>query len=118
MKRDMDLARTILEQVEDKSDGTNWVDLVVPDRTQAELGYHVMLLDQAGLLTAEEVSNTEIQYWRAIKLTWDGHEFLDAIRNDTVWSKVKETAKEKGSAMPFEIIKQLAMKFAASLFGL
>src|SRR5262245_38120038 len=100
MKRDMDLARTILEQVEEKSEGTGDVALDIPGRTQREISYHVMLLNQAGLLDAIDVSNSETGlYWLAVSLTYQGHEFLDAIRNDTVWNKVKQTVKEKGASI-------------------
>ncbi|EOV9525803.1 DUF2513 domain-containing protein [Bacillus cytotoxicus] len=27
--------------------------------------------------------------WIYSSLTWEGHEFLDAIKNDTVWNNVK-----------------------------
>ena len=46
------------------------------------------------------------------------HEFLDAIRNDTVWNKVKATVKEKGGAIPFEVLKLLAIQAAKSVFGI
>jgi hypothetical protein len=119
MNRDMDLARQILEQVEEKSQGLGAVHLDLPGRVQKEISYHVMLLNQAGLLKATDVSNSETGLaWLPISLTYQGHEFLDAIRNDTVWKKVKETVKEKGGSIPFEILKALALKFAGSVFGI
>jgi hypothetical protein len=121
MKRDMDLAREILEQVEEKSQGIGSVRLEIPDHSENEIGYHVMLLGEAGLLVAKELGDTGDTGWEgwvALKMTWEGHEFLDAIRNDTVWNKVKEVAKEKGGGLTFEVIKALALKFASSLFGL
>ena len=33
---------------------------------------------------------------RIIGLTWSGHELLDNVRNDTVWSAVKQKAKKFG----------------------
>jgi hypothetical protein len=38
--------------------------------------------------------------WRATSLTWQGHEFLDSVRRDTVWQKVKLFVAEKGGLRP------------------
>ena len=48
-------------------------------------------------------------------LTWQGHEFLDAIKNDSVWQKLKSMAAEKGIAMPFEIVKASAITLVKGL---
>ena len=116
MKRDMDLARKILEQVEEKSKGVGVVNLDIPNYPPDEVSYNVMLLAQAGLLKANDCTSSMGLLWIPRTLTWTGHEFLDAIRNDTVWNKVKETAKEKGGAITFEAIKALAAHLAVSIF--
>lgn len=41
-------------------------------------------------------------------MTWDGHEFLDKIREDTVWNKTKDLIKEKGLPMALEVVKNVA----------
>ena len=119
MKRDMDLARNILQQVEAKDPGfsASWE---CPDNhTEEEFYEHVKLLKDAGFLEAD-IQPTNLGTVIAIpkRLTWEGHEFLDAIKNDTVWKKVKEIVKEKGGSIPFEILKALAVKIAGSLFGI
>jgi hypothetical protein len=117
MKRDMELAREILRQVEEKSQGMGWVNVDVPGHSEQEVSYHIMLLHGAGLLEANDLSSSMGLDWRARKLTWEGHEFLDAIKNDTVWGKLKATVKEKGGAIPFEVLKAVAIKLAMSVFG-
>jgi hypothetical protein len=54
----------------------------------------------------------------AKNLTWEGHEFLDAARNETVWNSTKETAKQYGGSIPLELMKGLLMKAASSYLGL
>lgn len=117
MKRDLDLTRNILEQIEEKSNGMPGMVLDLPGHTENEVSYHVKVLSEAGLLTAMDLTDSMGLDWRPISLTWHGHEFLDAIRNETVWKKIKETVKEKGGAIPFEILKTLAIQFAGSVFG-
>ncbi|MFM4928558.1 DUF2513 domain-containing protein [Aeromonas veronii] len=51
----------------------------------------------------------------ATRLTWAGHEFLDAIRSDTVWNKTKETFTTKGLDMTFDLIKTVAGGVATAL---
>jgi hypothetical protein len=103
MKRDMELVREILRRVEDHQQAMGWVPLDIPGHSREEVSYHVMLLAQAGLLEATDLVSTAGFLYEAKRLTWAGHEFLDAIRNDTVWNKVKETVKEKGGAIPLEM---------------
>lgn len=40
--------------------------------------------------------NGNINITRIIGLTWKGHEFLDNIRDNTVWNAVKEKASKFG----------------------
>lgn len=119
MKRDMDLVRDILRQVEEKSDGAGCGDMDFPGRSEEQVYYHIMILGEAKLLEVEDRSNFEHpMVFIPIRLTWQGHEFLDAIKNDTVWSKVKEAVKEKGGNIPFAVLSTLAVKIVAAHFGL
>ena len=52
------------------------------------------LLYQAGLIDAENDSGADDFEWIPISLTWQGHEFLDVARNDTVWKKLTGKLKE------------------------
>jgi len=119
MKRDMDLARKILQQIEEKSDGLRCESLDLPDHSRAEIAYHLKLLKEARLIEGLDFTSSETGLEIMPKcLTWQGHEFLDAIKNDTVWNKVKETVKEKGGAIPFEILKAFALQVAKGIFGI
>jgi hypothetical protein len=42
-----------------------------------------------------------------IRLTGVGHEFLDAARNERIWSKTKDILKKQALTLPFELMKQL-----------
>jgi len=119
MKRDMDLIRTILLQIEEKGGNPfGSVALAIPDHSPAAVSHHILLLHDAGLIHATDDSTTAEFRMEANRLTWEGHEFLDAARNDTVWNKAKDIVKEKGGTIPFEVLKGLLIKLAASLVGL
>jgi excisionase family DNA binding protein len=114
MKLDLELARQILEQVEEKSNGQRPVHLVISGYRTEEISDHVRQLHRAGLLEATDRSTSEREcYWVAVDLTGEGYEFLDAIRNNTVWNKLKETVKEKGGSTSFEVVKGWALRYRA-----
>ncbi len=107
MKRDMDLARAILLAVEEKGgpDGGSEIDIGFPEKTPEEVSYHVQLLHEAGLLQATDYSSIGDYDWMPERLTWEGHEFLDAARNETLWNRAKSITLEKTGGLGFESVK-------------
>jgi hypothetical protein len=95
-----------------------WLDLDIDGYTSDEISYHVKLLHDAGLLTAHDLTTMTELCWRPTSLTWQGHEFLDTVKNDTVWRKTKDFVKEKGGTISIEMLKLVATKIAAVHFGL
>jgi hypothetical protein len=109
MKRDMDLARRILLDLEESpdADGAGGMGIEIEGRTEQEISYHVALLHEAGLLHAIDGSADDEICWMPVRLTWDGHEFLDASREPGRWEKAKRTVLEKTGGLSFEAIKQV-----------
>jgi hypothetical protein len=119
MKRDMDLARKILLDVEqcEETDGFGHFKPSYDGHSLQEVFYHIKLLDEAGLievLDLRELSNP--RQWPT-RLTWAGHEFLDAARDDTRWQKAKRFVIDKTGSLSFELLKQALMKLATDAFG-
>src|SRR5690554_220411 len=107
MKRDLDLIKTILLEVENSPSPTEWVEFDYSGRSEEEVSYHIKLLSQAGLIEADDIGSLGQFLWKAKSLTWQGHEFLDAARNDTVWNKVKSTVTKQGGSVPFSVLADL-----------
>ena len=45
-------------------------------------------------------------------LSWDAHDFLDAIRQETRWNGLKQYVKQRGedvSSLPFQTLKSIAV---------
>ena len=111
MKLDKDLVREILLQVEASPDPMAMVEIIAPDHSQEEIAYHVQILDEAGFIEALNLSSMSGYDWRPKRLTYQGHEFLDTIRDAEAWRITKETAKNAGVASIkalFEIGKSYA----------
>ncbi|MGN5146108.1 DUF2513 domain-containing protein [Aeromonas veronii] len=129
MKRDWDVVRLILTKLEELPDSLSTLtyidfyadDRIKPDADLTELdrqvSYHMELLIEAGLVvgTMDDSATLYAKEFRAYRLTWSGHEFLETIRSDTVWNKTKETFTTKGLDMTFDLIKTVAGGVATSL---
>jgi hypothetical protein len=120
MKRDMDLARAILIALnndESTFDGGP-LELDVPDCAPDVYSYHVMLLHDAGLIYAFDHSGDSYSNWLPAYLTWEGHEFLEAAKDDTRWNYATGYLKEHGGPMAFSFLKTLLTDYAKrKLFG-
>jgi hypothetical protein len=120
MKRDWDTIRELLNKVEECTLPTEMVRLADFDEQRAAaISYHMSLLIEAGLVKGQVVQTTgpEVKEFFAQSLTWEGHEFLDSIRNDTVWTKTKKVFTEKGIEMSFDLVKSVAQVLVKAALG-
>ena len=117
----MDLVREILRTVEasdEESLRKQW--LQIDGYDPPIIARHVELMQEAGLVEAHvfRADGVPPMAARVFRLTWAGHDFLEATRNDTVWAKTKQFVREKGGAASFEVIKAVAVQYTKAHFGL
>jgi DNA-binding transcriptional ArsR family regulator len=110
MKRDVDLIRQILLDLEAGGAYANWFDVDIEEYSPEQMDYHLELLTEAGLITVR-TSQREFSRWLPVRLTWKGHELLDAAREERQWQKAKE-AVEKVGGVPFEVIATILLEMA------
>ncbi len=110
----MDLIRDILLKIEEYNEPTGWINITIAGYTDLEISYHIKLLSQAGLIEAFNGSDTAGFDWKAKSLTWEGHEFLDSARNNTIWEKTKSVIKTKALGASFEIVKEILKEITVS----
>jgi hypothetical protein len=120
MQRDLELVRKILFALEAKPHPKAVKTLEIDGYDDLSIRYHLNLLAQAKLIDYEpELTKTgRIINVIAFNPSWLGYEFLDSVRNDAVWKKVKAQASEKGTALPFDVLKSLALEAVKKLVGL
>jgi hypothetical protein len=75
------------------------------------INYNLILLLEAGYIIGKEFSGNDQVTIYPIRLTWEGHEFLDAARDDTRWEKAKSAISKVGG-WSFEIAKPILMELA------
>jgi hypothetical protein len=124
MKRDMNLIRELLLLVEE-SKVELWVsNLEIDGYTDEEIAYNGYLMIDGGLAEGRQTTENDGMGGKRpvaqtlTNLTWEGHEFFDSIRNDSIWKNTLNYIKEKGGNVPFNLIPPITALFAKQYFGL
>lgn len=113
MKRDMDLVRKIMLAVEASERPLDSSLIRIAGYTGDTITEHMRLLNEAGLI--EGISAYSVEHrlkWIELRLTWNGHDFLDAARNESIWTETVTEVRRKSGAVPFEVLKRLLMDVA------
>lgn len=120
MRRDMELIRKIVLALEDAPTGYAPDDLSVEGYTSAQFGYHSYLMIDAGLSEGERVDHMDSDGPEAIlrNLTWAGHEFADAARDESRWKKAMGIVHEQGGTVTLSVLTQLLTALMRNAIGL
>jgi len=119
MKRDLELIRKMVLAIEDAPSG--WApDLKFEGYTDAQVGYHAYLLIDAGLAKGQDASTIggEAPEGFISSLTWVGHEFADAARDETRWRKAIGVVQEKSGTVTVGVLTQLLVGIMKNTLGL
>lgn len=114
MKRDMDLVRCVLLEVEQADGGVPLADLTCDRWSVVEVAYHVEMMQAHGLLdaTLHRGNHGTVLLGEVHGLTWDGCDYLDAIRDDGVWAKTKKVVREAVGSTTMAVIREAACMVA------
>lgn len=115
MRRDMDLMRLVVLQVEKDHQGPNHLveyhdfnyHPLIEGFTPDQVEYHLKLAIHSRLF---EVPGNAGGYYIFSGLTPSGHDFADSVRDEKIWKMTKEGAL-KASGITFELMGQLAKGF-------
>lgn len=113
MKRDMDLVRELLLQMEEHEHGRAPRTFEVEGHSEDEIGYHILIMAEAGLIVAIPIETMGQNSPAAIpiRLTWAGHDFLDASRDDERWKKARGIFVKVGG-VTFDVAKAVLTSIA------
>jgi Hypothetical protein (DUF2513) len=138
MKRDLDLIRSILLDLESGTGGVlvpekmkvkfvheamqPSVDILVEDCSYdlETVCFHIYLLEEVGYI--EKGSYTRghggFYFTRVPAITWAGYEFLDNARNDSIWHAAKQKVGEKLKSSSIEVINGVLVQLSNNLLNL
>jgi hypothetical protein len=125
MKRNMELIRELLQAIE-----ASEISTVLPssqlnlktDWTSRERCYNLNLMVGAGFLDASPLkTGAGVQDFLIKSMTWQGHDFLDSTRDESIWKTVKETLVKKGLSLEgvaFNVLTQVISAVAKNHINL
>jgi len=104
MKRDMDLIRRMALAIAELPHDEPLTGLEGVDARDFVL--HAVWMQEAGLIDAEVQESLGAPPFVWIhRLTWDGCEFADAVRDETLWDKAKEKVIKPASSFSFGVLR-------------
>ncbi len=129
MKRDWDLVRKQLTDVEEENElfselpsqpvfleqGWDTYESQLKDHRAIEnriFGHFELLVNNGYIDGLEIIRSADGLFSYGLhdpRLTMLGHDLLDTIRSTTIWEKIKATAKTKGIELTFDAIKALGV---------
>ena len=122
MKRDLELSRELLLAMEESPSELSTNSLTERFEQPGEiLAYHALLLEDAGLIHAAVTPKSRKVHPQAavlLRLTHEGHEFIESVRSDTTWNNLKQYVTKKGLEVTLDTaVKALPGFIAAALGG-
>ena len=120
MELNKDCVRDILIKCEEllkmDADGSmnllkaNDLNTALPDYDLSVIKYSILKMEEADLINVKIISldNCLVSDFLLSDITYFGHEFLEQIKDDNNWRKIKDVAKKVGSSS-IEILIQIAI---------
>ena len=111
MKRDLDLVRQLLLQIEGLPAGP-------PAQYRASEIEDPVLLAHFELVIASGLVNGKISRSQSSRgdvisisgLTWEGHEWIEMVRSQSIWNETKSMLLDSGGALTYELTKTAATR--------
>ena len=112
MKKNMEIIRDILLELEASTE----VKPEIKNQDSELVRYNMALLIEAKLVDGTiskglSLSQAPMGVWLH-KLTWEGHEFLDNLREESVWNKIKDEFQDASLNTVTSVAKKLAEGYA------
>jgi hypothetical protein len=111
MKRDLDLVRQLMLQIE-ALPAAPPVQYRMSEIEDPVLLAHLEMLIEAGLVNGR-ISRSQGARGDVISvsgLTWQGHEWIEMVRSQSLWNEVKSAVLDGGGVLTFELTMAMAAK--------
>ncbi len=118
MRRDWNLIRQILFEVEKLPAGESTKAIQIDGFDVHTITEHVRMLVRKDLLIGNVYNTYDGSTYVIEGMSWEGHDFLDNARNDTIWKKVMAESRAKGTSTTVVVLNGLLAKAAQKYAGL
>jgi hypothetical protein len=119
MKRDLDLVRQLMLQIE-ALPAAPPVQYRMSEIEDPVLLAHLEMLIEAGLVNGR-ISRSQGARGDVISvsgLTWQGHEWVEMVRSQSLWNDVKSAVLDGGGVLTFELTRAMAAKLLRARLAL
>lgn len=79
---------------------------------------HIQLLMDAGFIEAIDVSTCSADDYIIRRITFAGYDYLDSIRDESIWNEVKQKIASVGGSVSLEIAKELGATLLRQHLGI
>ena len=109
MKRDIDLCRKILFEIERWPTTTGPTQVEIEGYSPDAVGFNVSLLAKEGFIDSLNATGDgdSVDVFLPRCLTPRGHDRVDLLRNDTTWDKAKDIAARSGRSVTMHAMKTM-----------
>ena len=116
LKRNLDLLRLLLLEIENIDDISFDSSRLTHLSAPITVYYHIHLLYEVGFIEALPYSSNAcpIPMYKILWITNAGHDYLDSIRNNSVWSKTKSLLSSSGTNLALHVVQDIATKVLLS----
>lgn len=119
MKRDMDLIRELLLEIEENQTASDFsYEINANLNFDANTVYqHLKLLRDGGMIDGEDsLSQDRSSKIIVLGITWSGHDFIDSVRDPEIWRRTKEGALAAGG-FTVELLTELAKGYVKKILS-
>ena len=121
LKRNLELIREILLAVEASEKPKILIDdLNIQNYTYEEISYHIRLLMDASYIEAFEQGalGTHLKIYIIYRLTSFGHDYLDTVRDSSIWNQTKNKLGPHVLSASLELVKSTALSLIQKSLGI
>ena len=122
MKRDLDLLRKMLLRIEELDSTKSKITInSFSDLCDYPplISLHIeLLIDDGFIETSEPIYRGPISDYWIYRLTSSGYDYLDAIRNPSIWQSTLNKIESVGGSVTLDIVKSIAVSIIKSHLGI
>lgn len=120
MKRNFDLIRSMLQDIENLPPGGVANSFSFEGTPSDVIAAHAVLLLEAGLVkgSARNPLRGGPPPFHISALTWEGHDFLAAAKNDAIWDRAKKTVLVPAAGATWAVVLEWLKAESLKTFGL
>lgn len=122
LKRDLNLIRNMLLRIEElnstkqKITIENFLDLCADP---ALISLHIeLLIDSNYIETSEPIYCGVIKDFLIYRITSDGYDYLDSIRENSIWERTENMLFKVGGSAALDVVKSVAVSIIKTRLGI